>query len=165
MEINQKEIEDKWQKIWEDKKVFETNLDEKKEKFFGTVAYPYANSILHIGHGRTFTSAEIFLRYQRLLGKNVLFPMGFHISGTPVLAVADAIKKGEEKQIKITKDAISEYLDDENKIEETLKTFKEAENIAKFFSQTIEDSFKKIGIGIDWRRKFSTGDKLYNKFI
>ncbi len=165
MEINQKEIENKWQKIWEDKKVFETNLDEKKEKFFGTVAYPYANSILHIGHGRTFTSAEIFLRYQRLLGKNVLFPMGFHISGTPVLAVADAIKKGEEKQIKITKDAISEYLDDEGEIDATLKTFKEAENIAKFFSQTIEDSFKKIGIGIDWRRKFSTGDKLYNKFI
>ena len=82
IEINQKEIEKKWQKIWEENKVFDAK-PKKQEKYFGTVAYPYANSILHIGHGKTNVTAEIFLRYQRLLGKNVLFPMGFHISGTP----------------------------------------------------------------------------------
>jgi leucyl-tRNA synthetase len=167
MEIlkNQKEIEKKWQKIWEEKKIFEVKRDENKEKYFGTVAYPYANSILHIGHGRSYTTAEIFLRYQRLLGKNVLFPMGFHISGTPVLGVSEGIKQGDEKQIKITKEAISEYLDDDEEIERVLNSFKEPENIANFFSKTIEDSFKKIGIGIDWSRKFDTGEQIYNKFI
>lgn len=162
--LDQKQIETKWQKIWEDNKVFEVKAN-KKEKYFGTVAYPYANSILHIGHGRTFTTAEIFLRYQRLLGKNVLFPMGFHISGTPVLAVADGIRSGDKKQIQITTEAISEYLDSKQEIEKTLKSFTESENIAKFFSHTIEDSFKKVGIGIDWSRKFTTGEEIYNKFI
>lgn len=162
--INQNKIEIKWQKIWQENKVFETKPN-NKEKYFGTVAYPYANSILHIGHGRTFTTAEIFLRYQRLLGKNVLFPMGFHISGTPVLAVADGIKNGDKKQIMITKEAISEYLDSKEEIEKVLKSFTNPENIAEFFSKTIEDSFKKIGIGIDWTRKFTTGEPIYNKFI
>ncbi len=163
--INQKQIEKKWQKIWEENKIFEARQNKKKEKYFGTVAYPYANSILHIGHGRTNVTAEIFLRFQRLLGKNVLFPMGFHISGTPVLAVADAIKNGDKKQIKITRDAISEYLDEKGEIDKILKSFNEPKNIANFFSSTIEDSFKKIGIGIDWRRKFTTGEPIYNKFI
>ncbi len=157
-------IEKKWQKIWEESGVFETTAD-NRDKYFGTVAYPYANSIMHIGHGRTFTTAEIFLRYQRLLNKNVLFPMGFHISGTPVLAVADGIKNGDKKQIKITREAICEYLDDEKEIDETLRSFTEPANIAKFFSSTIEDSFKKVGIGIDWTRKFTTGEPIYNKFI
>ncbi|MCA9497296.1 MAG: leucine--tRNA ligase [Nanoarchaeota archaeon] len=162
--IDQKDIEKKWQDIWDKKKVFETKAD-GREKYFGTVAYPYANSVMHIGHGKTNVTAEIFLRYQRLLGKNVLFPMGFHISGTPVLAVADGIKSGDKKQIKITKEAISEYLDNEKDVEKTLNSFSEPKNIAKFFSSTIEDSLKKVGIGIDWSRKFTTGEPIYNKFI
>lgn len=166
MEVpNQQEIEAKWQKKWEEEKVFVAKADNMKEKYFGTVAYPYANSVLHIGHGRTFTTAEIFLRYQRLLGKNILFPMGFHISGTPVLAVADGIKNGDKKQIKITTEAVSEYLDSPKEIEKTIKSFTEPANIARFFSATIEDSFKKVGIGIDWSRKFTTGEPMYNKFI
>jgi leucyl-tRNA synthetase len=91
--------------------------------------------------------------------------MGYHISGTPVLAVADAIKNRDEKQLKITREAISEYLDDEKEIEKTLYSFEKPENIAKFFSGTIEDSFKKLGLGIDWRRQFTTGENIYNKFI
>ncbi len=163
--VNQQEIEKKWQDIWDKERVFEMKADKSKEKYFGTVAYPYANSVLHIGHGRTFTTAEMFLRYQRLLGKNVLFPMGFHISGTPVLAVADGIKNGDEKLIKITKDAVAEYLDSEEEVDKTIASFTEPWNIAHFFSNTIEDSFKKVGIGIDWSRKFTTGEPIYNKFI
>lgn len=164
-ELNQREIELKWQKKWKEEKIFEPKVDESKEKYFGTVAYPYANSILHIGHGRGYTAPDIFLRYQRLLGKNVLFPLGYHISGTPVLAVSDAIKRGDQEQIKRTKDALREYVQTEEEIETLIESFKDPMNIANFFSGTIEDSLDSIGVSIDWSRQFSTGDANYQKFI
>lgn len=164
-ELNQREIEVKWQKKWKEEKTFEPKVDESKEKYFGTVAYPYANSILHIGHGRGYTAPDIFLRYQRLQGKNVLFPLGYHISGTPVLAVSDSIKRGDQEQIKRTKDALREYVQTEEEIETLIESFKDPMNIANFFSGTIEDSLDSIGVSIDWSRQFSTGDANYQKFI
>lgn len=164
-ELNQREIELKWQKKWKKEKTFEPKVDQNKEKYFGTVAYPYANSILHIGHGRGYTAPDIFLRYQRLLGKNVLFPLGYHISGTPVLAVSDAITRGDQEQIKRTKDALREYVETEEEINRLIESFKDPMNIANFFSGTIEDSLDSIGISIDWSRQFSTGDNNYQKFI
>lgn len=163
-EYNQKEIEKKWQSIWKEKKVFEPKAD-NREKYFITVAYPYANSVMHIGHGRTFTMADILARFQRLNGKNVLYPMAFHISGTPVLAVADGIARGDEKQIKQTKDAISDYIKDESSQNELIESFKDPYKIAEFFSGKIEDTFDSIGLSIDWTRQFSTGDLTYRKFI
>ena len=68
-------------------KDFETNPNEKPKKFI-TVAYPYPNSPQHIGHGRTYTLADVHARFYRMRGFNVLFPMGFHYTGTPVLGMA-----------------------------------------------------------------------------
>lgn len=161
----QKEIELKWQRRWKNQEAFRTLPDKTKEKYFATIAYPYANSVMHIGHGRTGTTADIYARYQRLKGKNVLYPMGFHITGTPVLAVADAIAKGDEKQIKLTRDAISDYVKDKNEQDKLIESFKEPMNIADFFSSRIEETFDSIGLGIDWSRQFTTGDPQYNKFI
>lgn len=158
-------IEEKWQKKWTEDKVFETSANTQKEKFFATVPYPYANSVLHIGHGRAYTTADIYTRYQRVLGKNVLFPMAYHISGTPVLAVADAIKRGDEKQIALTRDAIADYIEDKEKQEELLKKFHDPYEIADFFSNTIKGALQSVGISIDWTREFTTGDNIYNKFI
>ena len=162
-EIKHSEIESKWQSKWKENKVFEPKITDKP-KYFGNVAYPYANSVLHIGHGRTYSIADIYLRYQRVLGKNVLQPLGFHISGTPVLAVADGIKRNDEKILKQVRDAISDYVCGDE-AEELIKTFVEPENIAKFFSGTIEGSLDSIGAGIDWSRQFTTGEPMYNKFI
>lgn len=158
------EIESKWQKKWKENKIYESNPSNNK-KYFITVAYPYANSAMHIGHGRTFTMADILARIKRQEGYNVLYPMGFHISGTPVLAVADNIARGDEKQIKQTMDAISDYISDENEKRKLIESFKDPYNIAKFFSSKIEETFDEIGLSIDWRRQFSTGDKTYQKFI
>lgn len=159
------EIENKWQKIWEEKKVFEPKIDNSKKKFFITVPYPYGNSALHIGHGRTNTSADIIARYHRLKGENVLFPMGYHISGSPVLAVADSISRGDKKQIKITREAISDYVKNKEEQDKIIKKFSNPYEIANFFTKTIKNSFKSIGLSIDWRRDFTTGDEIYNKFI
>lgn len=165
VEIEQKKIEQKWQKIWEENKIFEPEVDNSKEKFFITVPYPYGNSAVHIGHGRTNTTTDIIARYHRLKGKNVLFPMAYHVSGSPVLAVSDSIARGDEKQIKITREAISDYVKDKNEQDKLIEKFKDPYEIAKFFSGTIENSFKSIGLSIDWSRDFTTGDEIYNKFI
>lgn len=164
-ENNIKEIEQKWQKKWIENKVFEPKINQKQEKFFATVPYPYANSAMHIGHGRGYTTPDIYIRYQRLLGKNVLFPLGYHISGTPVLAVADAIKRGDAKQIEVTRDAISDYITDKEEQDRVIESFKDPYKIAEFFMKTIKTSFQSVGISTDWSREFSTGDCEYQKFI
>ncbi len=165
VDSQQRDIELKWQKIWQEKEIFKPKVDNTKEKFFITVAYPYANSAMHIGHGRTFTMADIIARYNRVLGKNVLYPMAFHISGTPVLAVADAIAKGDKKQIEMTRDAISDYISDKVAQDKLIESFKDPYKIADFFSGKIEETFNTIGFGIDWSRQFSTGNDTYKKFI
>ena len=74
MEINWNQIETKWRTKWDESKDFETNPNEKPKKFI-TVAYPYPNSPQHIGHGRTYTLADVHSRFYRMRGFNVLFPM------------------------------------------------------------------------------------------
>lgn len=160
-----KEIETKWQKKWNENKVFEPKINKDQEKFFATVPYPYANSAMHIGHGRAYTTPDIYIRFQRLLGKNVLFPLGYHISGTPVLAVADGIARKDEKQIAQTRDAISDSVPTKEEQDKVIDSFTEPMNIANFFIGTIQDSLSSVGISIDWSREFSTGDKVYQKFI
>jgi leucyl-tRNA synthetase len=162
--INHSEIETKWQSQWKENKVFEPKISDKP-KYFGNVAYPYANSVMHIGHGRTYSIADIYMRYQRVLGKNVLQPLGFHISGTPVLAVSDGIKRKDAKTLKQVREAISDYVSSEKEADELILSFTEPANIAKFFSGTIEGSLDSIGAGIDWSRQFTTGEPMYNKFI
>ena len=72
-------------------KIFNIDPDFSKKKYFITVAYPYPNSPQHIGHGRTYTLADAHARYKRMKGYNVLFPMGFHYTGTPILAMSRRI--------------------------------------------------------------------------
>ena len=163
--MNQKQIEDKWQKVWEQKKVFEPKVNKNKKKFFGNEAYPYANSVLHIGHGRTYTLADIYLRYKRVCGYNVLQPLGFHISGTPVLAVSDGIKRSDPKIIKQVRDAVSDYITNEKEQNDLIETFKKPQNIADFFSDKIIGALNSIGASTDWSRRFTTGEPTYNKFI
>ena len=162
--VDQLEIEKKWQAYWKEQKTFVAHPTEQP-KFFGTVPYPYANSALHIGHGRMFTAADIMFRYQRLLGKNVLYPLGYHISGTPVLAVADGIANGDEKMINITREAISAYVADKKEVEEILASFTDVQVIADFFSSKIVDTFASIGLGMDFSKNFSTGDEAYQNFV
>ncbi|RJS74576.1 leucine--tRNA ligase, partial [Methanophagales archaeon] len=98
--LNIKETEEKWQRRWKESKIFDAEIAEqkggkKKLKFFLTVPYPYTSGPLHIGHGRTNTIGDIIARFKRLQGYNVLFPMAFHVTGTPILAIADSIAKGD----------------------------------------------------------------------
>ncbi|MHC1610651.1 MAG: leucine--tRNA ligase [Candidatus Methanospirareceae archaeon] len=160
---NFKEIEDKWQRRWEEEKIFDAEIGDK-EKFFLTVPYPYTSGPLHIGHGRTYTIADIIARFKRLEGYNVLFPMAFHVTGTPILAIADSIARGEEAVLEQYKDYVAIY-EDAERVEEIVKSFANPVNVANFFAERITEDFKRMGYSIDWRRRFNTTEPMYNKFI
>jgi leucyl-tRNA synthetase len=153
-----KAIEEKWQGKWEKAKIFEADPDPKKPKYFITVAYPYPNSPQHIGHGRTYTLADVHARYMRMRGYNVLLPMAFHYTGTPVLAMAKRLADNDKNLIH---DFIKVY-----KIpEEKLKELTDPMAMAWHFHQEIKTGMKEIGYSIDWRREFTTIDPHYNRFI
>ena len=155
--INWSEIESKWRKVWAESKDFETNPNDKPKKFI-TVAYPYPNSPQHIGHGRTYTLADVHARFYRMKGYNVLFPMGFHYTGTPVLGMAKRIAAGEK-----------EILDGLRNVyhvsEDAIKSFVEPIKIADYFHEEIKSGMIEMGYSIDWRREFTTIYPGYQKFI
>lgn len=126
-------IETKWQKKWKEMRIFEPKVEKEKPKYFLTVPYPYTNGPLHIGHGRTYTVGDIIARYKRLIGFNVLFPMAFHITGTPIIAISEKIAKNDAKTLDMYRTYISYYIDDKEEVEKILESFKDPLSLATFF--------------------------------
>ncbi|MHA1198936.1 MAG: leucine--tRNA ligase [Candidatus Heimdallarchaeaceae archaeon] len=160
-----RKIEEKWQKKWKEDQVFVGKIDDTIPKWFLTVPYPYASGPLHIGHCRTYNIGDIFARYKRQNGYNVFWPMAFHITGTPVQAVAYQIKIKDEKIWKIYEEYVSIYEKDPTKIKGIVQSFENQENVASFFANAIIQDFLGMGFSLDDTRQFTTGDKEYNKFI
>ena len=160
-----RKIEKKWQKKWREARIFEADPDKNRPKFFLTVPYPYCSGPLHIGHGRTYTIGDIIARFKRLLGYNVLFPMAFHITGTPIAAISDRISAGDPAALKMYYEYVTMYEKDPEKVESILKSFKDPFNVAAFFAERIHIDFDSLGYSIDWRRRFHTGEPVYNKFV
>ena len=158
-------IEKKWQKRWKKDKVFEVDPDPTKKKFFLTVPYPYPNGALHMGHGRTYTVGDLIARYKRMKGFNVLFPMASHITGTPILGMVDRVKNGDQEAIEQYKRDLRVYLDSEEEVEAQVMKFTDPWETVGFFADAIFADFEALGYSIDWRRKFTTGDDIYNRFI
>ena len=131
---NTKNIEEKWQNYWEEKKLFNASNDSDKEKYYVLVEFPYpSGSGLHVGHVRSYTALDSIARLKRMKGYNVLFPMGWDAFGAPA----------EQYAIK-------------NKIHPKIAV---AENIKVFKSQ-----LKSMGYSFDWEREFSTTDPEYYKW-
>jgi len=157
MEVDWSVIDKKWQKKWSENNDHETDYNDKEKKFI-TVAYPYPNSPQHIGHGRTYTITDVHSRYLRMKGFNVLFPMGFHYTGTPILGMAKRVEANDTELIEGFKTL---YKVPEDKIKE----FAEPVKIADYFHEEIKSGMIEMGYSIDWRREFTTIDPAYQKFI
>ncbi|MEL4305606.1 leucine--tRNA ligase [Methanococcoides sp. LMO-2] len=151
------DIEQKWQQKWNESGVFEAEPDDR-EKFFITIPYPYLNGNLHAGHTRTFTIGDVVARYRRMLGYNVLYPMGFHVTGTPIVGLAELIQNQDPQTMKV-------YSQFHGIPMETLTGLDTPEKIVEYFSVEAEKAMRSIGYSIDWRRKFTTTDPTYKKFI
>ena len=128
------EIEAKWQKKWDDSKLYEVKADHSKQKMYISGMFPYPSGAgLHTGHARSYTIVDSIARFYRQKGKNVLNPIGWDTFGLP--AENYAIKTGISPQ-------------------EATKT-----NIANFKKQ-----FKRLGISIDWSREINTSNPEYYKW-
>ena len=150
-------IEKKWQKKWADAKLFESNPDDR-EKLFLTVAFPYPSGAMHIGHGRTYTVPDVYARFKRMEGYNVLFPMAWHVTGAPVIGIADRIKRKDPWTLDL-------YERVHGVPKETLPELEDPEFIVKYFSTEYHEVMEEMGYSIDWRREFRTIDPTYKKFI
>jgi len=151
-------IQEKWRRKWEEQNIFETEPEPSKKKYFVTVAYPYPNSPQHIGHGRTYTLADVHARYMRMQGYNVLFPMGFHYTGTPILAMSKRIAANDQE-------LIDTFVSIYKVPKEQVANFSEPIKIARYFHNEIKQGMQEMGYSIDWRREFTTIDDVYTIFI
>jgi leucyl-tRNA synthetase len=134
MKYQATKIEKKWQKYWQDNKTFEVAVDNKKDKFYGLVEFPFPSGEgLHTGHLRSYTALDIICRKKRMEGFNVLFPMGMDAFGLP--AENYAIKINTHPQITTRK------------------------NIDNFVRQ-----LKATGFAFDWSRFIETTDPKYYKW-
>jgi len=151
-------LERSWQKKWNWRKIYETNLDPRKPKYYVTAAYPYPNSPQHVGHARTYTIADVNARYHRMKGYNTLFPMGFHYTGTPLFAMSKRLGEGDP-----------EIVETFTKVygipPAMLEKLKDPKSMASYFREDIKKGMMEIGFSIDWRREFTTVDPLYNRYI
>ena len=134
MKYDHKQVEKKWQDIWDEKQCFCAENDSDKEKFYALVEFPYPSGQgLHVGHPRSYTALDIVARKKRMQGYNVLYPMGWDAFGLPTenFAIKNHVHPAE-----VTK-----------------------KNIARFKSQ-----LKSLGLSFDWSREINTTDPSYYKW-
>jgi len=156
--VDWKQLEKKWQTRWAEASAFETDPDPDKPKYYLTVAYPYPNSPQHIGHGRTYTLTDVHARYMRMRGYNVLFPMAWHFTGTPLFAMVERLKERDPA-------LVDTFLNLYGIPKAKLAVLETPVAMATYFANEIKAGMKKIGYSIDWRRTFTTVDPYYSKFI
>ncbi len=114
MEYNFREVEKKWQKYWKDNQTFKTENKSSKPKYYVLDMFPYPSGAgLHVGHPLGYIASDIFARYKRLKGFNVLHPMGYDSFGLP--AEQYAIQTGQHPEI-TTKTNIARYREQLDKI-------------------------------------------------
>ena len=131
---NHREVETKWQEVWEKEKAFATSEDYSKPKYYALVEFPYPSGQgLHVGHPRPYTALDIVARKRRMQGYNVLYPMGWDAFGLPTENYA--IKNHIHPKI-VTKN-----------------------NVERFKNQ-----LKALGYSFDWDREVNTTDVDYYKW-
>ncbi len=158
------EIEKKWIKRWQEAHIFEPSIETDRKKFLITVPWPYTNGSLHVGHGKSYTIGDIVARYKRARNYNVLFPMGFHQSGTPIFAYAERIASGDKRAIDQYRSYIEQY-ENAHSVDKVLAEMRNPDRIADYFSNATLEDFRALGYSIDWTRKFTSAEATFQNFV
>ena len=131
---NHREVEQKWQRIWDEERAFATSDDYSKPKYYALVEFPYPSGQgLHVGHPRPYTALDIVARKRRMQGYNVLYPMGWGAFGLP-----------------------TENYAIQNHIHPKIVT---KNNVERFKGQ-----LHALGYSFDWEREINTTDPGYYKW-
>ena len=155
-----KSIEDKWIERWEKQRVFESDPDPMREKKFVTFPFPYMNGPLHIGHAFTSVRVDVYARYKRMQGFDVLFPWAWHWTGQPIVAAAERLANGDKAMVK-------EFVEIDGISQRDLHKFYDPKYMAQYYTDSGRVALKRLGLSIDWRREFHTTDldPTFNKFV
>jgi len=153
-----KKIEEKWQRSWEKARIFEADPDPTRKKFFVTFPFSYMNGPLHVGHGFTAARCDVYARFRRMQGYNVLFPWAWHWTGGPLAGASERIQKGDESFIKA-------LLEIDGVPKEELEKFVDPVYMASYYTNESRKAVKQAGFSVDWRREFHTTSPAFNKFI
>ena len=179
MHYDFRKIEEKWQQIWAKKETFKAENSSKKEKFYVLDMFPYPSGAgLHVGHPLGYIASDIYARYKRHKGFNVLHPMGYDSFGLP--AEQYAIQTGQHPK-NTTEINIEGCLDDKGNIlakyvngdgsiknealidkskNVTIKDENYQDNIIKGYRRQLDQ----LGFSFDWSREIRTSDPQYYKW-
>ncbi|MCS7146235.1 MAG: leucine--tRNA ligase [Nitrososphaerota archaeon] len=152
--------EEKWAKKMFEDKIFEADPDPDRPKIFVTFPYSYQNGPLHVGHGFTATRVDMYARYLRMKGYNVLFPWAWHWTGEAVAGTAERLKRNDPTVLRMLKEI-------DRVPEELLPKFTDPAFISQYYTNENREIVKLMGFSVDWRREFYTSDlhPYYSRFI
>lgn len=160
MPVDWNEIDKKWQSEWANAGIFESDPDPARKKCFVTYPFPYMSGPLHVGNGFTGARIDVYARYMRMRGYNVLYPWAWHWTGKTAAGAAERIKNGDEEFIRPIREV-------DGVPEEELRKFVDPAYIAQYYTNENRNSVKRLGMAIDWRREFHTSslNEAFSKFI
>ena len=160
MDIDWKRIDKKWQTEWQKAEIFESDPDPSRSKCFVTFPFAYMSGPLHVGSAFTAVRIDVYARYMRMRGYNVLYPWAWHWTGKTVAGAAERIRMGDEEFIRPIRDI-------DGVPEEELKKFVDPAYMARYYTNVNRDAVKRLGMAIDWRREFHTSslNEPFSKFV
>lgn len=150
-------VQDKWKKVYEEKKTGQSDAEKGRKKWFMIWAYTTVSGFLHIGHMRGYSYTDIICRYKRMNGFNVLHPAGGHATGNGAIAKAHQIKEKNQ-------DLINEFKE-HGLTEAEIERLEDPDEFVRFFCNQYIEDFKKFGFLIDFRRFVSSVSPDYKQFI
>ncbi|HYW02034.1 MAG TPA: leucine--tRNA ligase [Candidatus Acidoferrum sp.] len=153
-------LDNKWQTEWANSKLFDADPDPNRQKCFVTFPFAYMSGPLHVGSAFTAARIDVYARYMRMRGFNVLFPWAWHWTGKTVAGAAERIKSGDEEVIRPIRE-VDEVSEDD------LKKFVDPVFMAQYYTNANREAVKKLGMSIDWRREFHTSSlhPAFSKFV
>ncbi len=145
---------------WSEDHIFEADPKPRVKKLFVTVPYPYMSGPLHVGSAYTILRVDVYGRFKRMQGYNVLFPYAWHWTGEPIAGIAERVKKKDPVLLRVLRE-VDKVPEDE------ISKFLEPKYVAEYYTRDSREALPRLGVSIDWRREFHTTNHNphYSRFV